>query len=183
LPDDSVAEAVAYVFAGLLMEPGFLVQTVGMPKAAAQSFTQYARFLECAMVRRYCAKTLYEIEAYEAADFLATTNRYAELLRDATGAETPPQLALSDTDPGFYSVQYLTAWFLAAHLRERLVRDFGQSWYAEPAAGSTLRDIWRRTNAYTPGTFLSEAADASCLDWKPLCASLMPSCQPEGTVA
>jgi hypothetical protein len=187
LPDDSVAEAVAYLFGGLLMEPGFLGRTVGMPAAVAHDFTRYARFLECAMVRRYCAKTLYEIEAFEAGDFPATTNRYAELLRDATGAQTPPQLALSDTDPGLYSVQYLTAWFLAAQLRQRLVRDFGPSWYADTAAGSTLQTIWRRANAHTTGSFLADAAGASSLDWMPLYASLMPfdrqSRQPEGTMA
>ena len=172
LPDDSVAEAVAYLFAGLLYEPEFLVRQLGMTTAAAAQFADYARFLECAMVRRYCAKTLFEIQAHEAGDLASSADLYAWWMREVTGMDAPPDLVLTDTDTGLYAVQYLTAWFLAAHLRERLVADFGSAWFADAAAGSELHRIWTQVNRHTSQTFLAEEVGVGALDWRPLCTSL-----------
>ena len=172
LPDDSVAEAVAYLFAGLLYEREFLVRRLRMTTPIAAEFADYARFLECAMVRRYCAKTLFEIEAHEAGDLALSTDRYAWWLREVTGLEAPPELALTDTDTGLYAAQYLIAWFLAAHLRERLVAEFGSAWFAADAARAELHRIWTQINRHTPQTFLAEVVGVAALDWRPLCTSL-----------
>jgi hypothetical protein len=172
LPDDSVAEAVAYLFAGLLYTPEFLVRRFGLTEPAAIEFARYARFLECAMVRRYCAKTLFEIEAHGAGDLASSAGRYAWWLREATRIEVAPQSVLTDTDAGLYSVQYLIAWFLAAHVRQRLVAEFGPAWFASPAARTVVRHIWARANQQTPKTMLAEAAGGSAMDWRPLSAAL-----------
>jgi len=172
LPDDTVAESVAYLFAELLYSPEFLTRRMGMAEQQAMDFARYARFLECTMVRRYCAKVLFEVEAHTSGDLAASAPRYAWWLESVTGMEVPQQSVLTETDTGLYAVQYLLAWFLAAQIRERLHADFGPNWFDNPSARPSLRRIWSQACRHTPATLLAETTGATSLDWHPLCDDL-----------
>jgi hypothetical protein len=180
LPDDTVAESIAYLFAQLLCSPEFLTRRVGMNESAATDFAAYACFLECAMVRRYCAKVLFEMEAHRTGDLPSAGARYVWWQRTVAGVEVPAHSMLTDTDPGLYAVQYLLAWFVAAQIRERLAADFGPIWFDCAEARAELRGLWSRACSHTPATWLSDVTGARSFDTGPLCRSLtMPATPPK----
>src|SRR5207237_4524543 len=94
------------------------------------------------LVRRYCAKLLYELELHAAEDVRPLASRYVELLRDALKIEPSPTDWLADVDGGFYVTEYLRAWAFEAQMRFYLRERFGSEWFTKREAGSQLRDLW-----------------------------------------
>jgi hypothetical protein len=94
------------------------------------------------VVRRYCAKLLYELEFHAAEDVTALRPRYVELLADATKVEPADADYLGDIDDGFYASQYLRAWALEAQLRAYFRERFGNAWFTRREAGLLLRELW-----------------------------------------
>jgi hypothetical protein len=94
------------------------------------------------IVRRYCAKLLYELEFHAAEELTALRSRYVELLADATQVEPAEADYLTDIDDGFYASEYLRAWAFEAQLRSHLRERFGNAWFARREAGSLLRELW-----------------------------------------
>ena len=110
------------------------------------------------VVRRYCAKLLYELEFHSAEDLTALQPRYVELLADATKVEPAAMDYLSDIDDGFYASEYLRAWALEAQLRAYLRERFGNAWFTRREAGSLLRELWAEGQKPTADELLREVA-------------------------
>ncbi len=53
-----------------------------------------------------------------------------------------PEYGYLSSDEGFYGVNYLEAWFLAAQTRSVLVERFGDRWWSTVEAGDFLKDLW-----------------------------------------
>ena len=53
-----------------------------------------------------------------------------------------PEYGYLSSDEGFYGVNYLEAWFLAAQIRSVLVERFGDRWWSTVEAGDFLKDLW-----------------------------------------
>jgi hypothetical protein len=53
-----------------------------------------------------------------------------------------PEYGYLSSDEGFYGVNYLEAWFLAAQIRSVLVERFGERWWSTVEAGDFLKDLW-----------------------------------------
>jgi len=94
------------------------------------------------MIRRYCAKLIYEVEFHAAVDKTTMRPRYVELLEDALKVAPSDTDYLADIDDGFYASQYLRAWAFEAQLRSYLREKFGSTWFARRDAGSLLRELW-----------------------------------------
>ena len=69
--------------------------------------------------------------------------RYTDALDEALGIRHSPTDYLEDVDGGFYCTRYLRAWAFEAQLTDHLRSRFGNRWFAEPAAGGLLRELWR----------------------------------------
>jgi len=113
------------------------------------------------MVRRYCAKLLYEIELHEAHEPLPLRSRYVEILGDALKIEPSQYDWLADVDPGFYVTEYLRAWALEAELQTFLREQFGNAWFARRDAGSLLRELWSEGQSMTADEILRELTSSS----------------------
>lgn len=140
LGDYAVTEGWATLFEHLTDDPRWLTRRLdfGRPQEfAVESTTQFLY-----MVRRYCAKLLYELELYETDDIRSMRSRYVEILGGALKIEPSPTDWLADVDAGFYVTAYLRSWAFEAqlvfHLRER----FGNDWFAKREVGSLLRELW-----------------------------------------
>jgi hypothetical protein len=107
-------------------------------------FLRLAGFEELHYLRRYCAKLLYEVEAYgDAADWNDLPDLYVETLTSATNFQYRAADAFIDFDPRYYSTRYLRAWQLQALLNESLVERFDIDWYRNPSAGPWItRELW-----------------------------------------
>ncbi len=140
LGDNAVTEGWAMLLEHLTIDPVWLERRLDFPRPyefAAEGATELLW-----VVRRYCAKLLYELEFHTADDLTALRPRYVELLGDATKVEPAAEDYLGDIDDGFYASQYLRAWAFEAQLRAHLRERFGNAWFSRREAGSLLRELW-----------------------------------------
>src|SRR3954447_26503013 len=112
------------------------------------------------MIRRYCAKLIYEVEFHAAADKTTMRPRYVELLEDATKVTPSDTDYLADIDDGFYASQYLRAWAFEAQLRGYLREQFGNAWFSRREAGGLLRELWSEGQKPTADELLEEVTGA-----------------------
>ena len=138
----------------LTIEPAWLTRRLDFPRPgefAAEGATQLLWLL-----RRYCAKLIYEIEFHTAADVTAMRPRYVELLADAVKVTPSDTDYLADIDDGFYASQYLRAWAFEAQLRAYLREKFGNAWFTRRDAGGLLRELWAEGQKPTADEILED---------------------------
>jgi hypothetical protein len=140
LGDNAVTEGWAMLMEHVTIDPSWLTRMLDFPRPAEYAAEGATSLLW--IVRRYCAKLIYEIEFHQTADVTSMRNRYVELLHDALKVAPSDTDYLADIDDGFYSSQYLRAWAFEAQLRAYLRERFGTAWFARRDAGSLLRELW-----------------------------------------
>jgi hypothetical protein len=159
LGDNAVTEGWAMLLEHLTIDPAWLTRRLDFPRPAEYAAEGAAQLLW--LVRRYCAKLLYELEFHASSDVTAMGPRYAELLTDATKVPYTELDYLMDMDSGFYSSEYLRAWAFEAQLRGYLRETFGNDWFAKRQAGSLLRELWAEGQAPTADELLQDVAGQS----------------------
>jgi hypothetical protein len=156
LGDKAVTEGWAMLLEHLTIDPAWLERRLDFPRPleyAAEGVTQLLWIM-----RRYCAKLLYEIEFHQAPDVTTMQPRYVELLSDALKIATSETDYLADLDDGFYSSEYLRAWAFEAQLRTFLREKFGNAWFTRKDAGSLIRELWSEGQKPTADEILHEVA-------------------------
>jgi hypothetical protein len=154
LGDNAVTEGWAMLLEHLTIDPVWLERRLDFPRPyefAAEGATELLW-----IVRRYCAKLLYELEFHTGHDLTGLRPRYVELLTDATKVEPASVDFLGDIDDGFYASQYLRAWAFEAQLRAYLRERFGNAWFSSREAGSLLRELWAEGQKPTADELLRE---------------------------
>ena len=144
LGDNSITEAYAMLFDHRMQDRGWLLRYTEIGSSKVDNFLRLAGFEELHYLRRYCAKLLYEVEAYgDDADWNNLPDLYVETLTGATNFQYRSADAFIDFDPRYYSTRYLRAWQLQAVLNESLVERFDIDWYRNPTAGPWMvRELW-----------------------------------------
>jgi hypothetical protein len=159
LGDNAVTEGWAMLLEHLTIDPAWLTRMLDFPRPsefAAEGATQLLW-----LVRRYCAKLLYEIEFHASPDPESMRPLYKELLSDATKIEYTDTDYLADMDSGFYASEYLRAWAFEAQLRSYLRETFGNDWFTKRQAGSLLRELWGEGQRYNADELLKEVTGAT----------------------
>ena len=142
--EPTVTESFAFLSEYLLVNQAWLRQNSKMPTPLLKQYARMAAFQRLYMVRRYCAKVLYELQLHGGATNAPAL--YAQLQARAAGYSAVPsdeKRYLADVDPLFYAASYLRAWFLEAQLNAKLSRDFGANWFENPGAGTLVRSLWQ----------------------------------------
>jgi hypothetical protein len=67
-------------------------------------------------------------------------------------------------DEEFYSIDYMTAWYGEAQLRNRLEELYGERWYKNPAAGEFLRTLFVKGDSITIDQLMREVGYEQGLD-------------------
>jgi hypothetical protein len=159
LGDNAVTEGWAMLIEHLTIDPAWLERRLDFPRPhefAAEGATQLLWLL-----RRYCAKLLYEVEFHAGADVTTMRSRYVELLTDALKVAPSDTDYLADIDDGFYASQYLRAWAFEAQLRSYLREAFGNAWFTRHDAGSLLRELWEEGQKPSADELLAEVTGAT----------------------
>ena len=159
LGDNAVTEGWAMLLEHLTIDPVWLDRRLDFPRPhefAAEGATQLLWLL-----RRYCAKLLYEIEFHAAADVGTMRPRYVELLGDALKVNPSDTDYLADIDDGFYASNYLRAWAFEAQLRAFLREKFGNAWFTRKDAGSLIRELWSEGQKPNADEILQEVTGAT----------------------
>jgi hypothetical protein len=158
LGDYAVTEGWAMLLEHLVQDAAWLNRRLDVPRPAefvAQSATGLLY-----LVRRYCAKVLYELELHQADDPTALRNPYVEILGDALKIEPSDTDYLGDVDAGFYSTEYVRAWAFEAQLKRFFREKFGTAWFTRRDAGSLLRELWSEGQRPTADEILKELTSA-----------------------
>jgi hypothetical protein len=159
LGDNAVTEGWAMLLEHLTIDPVWLERRLDFPRPhefAAEGAVQLLW-----LVRRYCAKLLYEIEYHAAPDKTVMRPRYVELLSDALKVSPSDTDYLADIDDGFYASQYLRAWAFEAQLRTYLREKFGNAWFTRRDAGSLIRELWSEGQKPTADEILKDVTGAT----------------------
>jgi hypothetical protein len=154
LGDNAVTEGWAMLFEYLTTDPVWLERTLDFPRPYEFAAEGAAQLLW--VVRRYCAKLIYELEFHTADDLTALRPRYVELLTEATKVEPAAADYLADIDAGFYASEYLRAWAFESQLRAHLRERYGNAWFTRREAGALLRELWAEGQKPTADDLLRE---------------------------
>jgi hypothetical protein len=156
--DNAVTEGWAFLFEHLVGDSAWLTRRLDFPRP--REFEREGAALLLYVVRRYCAKLLYELELFTAPDPRELRSRYVELLADALKIEPSPTHWLADVDPGFYVTRYLRAWAFDAQLSFHLRERFGSEWFTTRDAGSLLRELWSLGQSVNADELLDDVTGA-----------------------
>lgn len=154
LGDNAVTEGWAFLMEHVLLDRAWLQRMLDFPRP--EDFVSEGVVQLLWLLRRYCAKLIYEVEFHQTADKTTMRNRYVELLGDALKVEPADSDYLDDIDDGFYASQYLRAWAFEAQLRNYLRGKFGTTWFTRRDAGSLLRDLWSEGQKPTADELLED---------------------------
>lgn len=144
LGDNSITEGYAMLFDHRIQDKGWLLRYTQLGTNRVDDFLRLIGFEELHYIRRYCAKLIYEVEAYgDEADWNDLPDLYVETLTGATNFKYRTADAFVDFDPRYYSTRYLRAWQLQALLNESLVERFDVDWYRNPSTGPWMvKELW-----------------------------------------
>jgi hypothetical protein len=144
LGDNSVTESYAMLFDHRMEDSGWLLRYTDLGRNRMQGFLRMAGFEELHFLRRYCAKLIYEHQAYgDDVRLSDLPELYVDTLTRATTFQYRTADAFVDFDSRYYSTRYLRAWQLQSVLDEALVLRFDADWYRNPAAGPWMvRELW-----------------------------------------
>ena len=144
LGDNSVTESYAMLFDHRMQDRGWLLRYTEIGDSHVDEFLRLAGFEELHYIRRYCAKLIYEVEAYgNNPNWNQLPDLYVDTLTRATNFQYRSADAFIDFDPRYYSTRYLRAWQLQALINESLVSRFDIDWYRNPNAGPwVIRELW-----------------------------------------
>ena len=148
LGDYAVTEGWAMLLEHLVQDTAWLNRRLDVPRPT--EFVGESATGLLYLVRRYCAKVLYELELHTADDPAPLRARYVEILGEALKIEPSGSDYLGDVDSGFYSTEYVRAWAFEAQLKLFFREQFGSTWFTRRDAGALLRELWsegQRLNA------------------------------------
>jgi hypothetical protein len=158
LGDFAVTEGWAMLMEHLVQDAAWLNRRLDVPRPSKFVSESAAGLLY--LVRRYCAKVLYELELHAAEDPRPLQKRYVELLGDALKIEPSQTDYLGDVDAGFYSTEYVRAWAFEAALKRFFREKFGSTWFTRRDAGLLLRELWSEGQRPTADELLKELTSA-----------------------
>jgi len=156
LGDNAVTEGWAMLLEHLTIDPVWLERRLDFPRPREYAAEGAVQLLW--MLRRYCAKLLYELELQSADDVAALRPRYVELLSDALKVTPSDTDFLDDVDQSFYCSEYLRAWAFEAQLRAYLREEYGNAWLTRREAGSLLRELWNEGQKPTADEILKDVS-------------------------
>ena len=140
LGDESVSEMYAFLIQYLTTSIEWCEEMMGFSDL---NFLNFALFDKMYMLRRYCAKVLYEVKLHSMDEVDKRMGRvYSDILYDAVKVKYDSRRYLYDLDMGFYSIEYLIAWFGEAQLRSFFMNYFGRYWFENYHAGKVLKRLW-----------------------------------------
>ncbi len=165
--DASVTEGYATLLQGLLSEPAWLAEHLGMPPEEIAGFIDFAAFRKLYLLRRYTAKLLYELRLLRDPDPAVGRVTYAGMLGLLSGVQIPEASWLADVDDNLYAARYLRSWMLEGGLAAALRGTHGAAWWRERAAGDQLKDLWRQGQRPNAEDVLAQLGYDQ-LDWRPI---------------
>ncbi len=148
--DRAISEGFAFLFNYLYDDAAWLTEYIGVPKDEVKDVVRFGMATKLYMLRRYIAKLKYELALFDDWDIETRADEYSRTLTDELVFRHFPEAYLFDLDSGFYSADYLRAWFWEVQLRHYLKENFGPKWFANPDCVPTLVEMWGWGQQFSP---------------------------------
>jgi hypothetical protein len=169
LGDNSITESYAMLFDHLMQDSGWLRRYTELGRPDLAEFRRRTAFEELHLLRRYCAKFLYETQLHAGAvSWASAPDLFVQELTAATGFRYDPAEAFVDLDPRYYSARYLRAWQLQALLAATLTANFNEDWWRNPRAGPWIVETLFAPGQSELGDELAARVSGSSLDFGPV---------------
>jgi hypothetical protein len=157
---DDVQETYAFLTAGLAREPAFWKLILDYDEIEAADASSTTRLAELYLIRRYAAKTLFELQALSEEDVPDQADTiYDRLLHQATGIHQPAGRWLIDTDTSLTTLDYFEAWLIAAQWARTLATRYRDEWWLDEDALQEIRMVWMKGGAATKEVLLTVAGE------------------------
>jgi hypothetical protein len=133
--------AAGYLFEGLLAEPQFTTDVLGLSDAQAEELKRSRQFAALTQLRLDAASFLFQLVLHE--DFKMAQPKFNDMMEQYLKVKfltIDSELYLEDFR--FFAAERLVARKLAAQMREALVSRFGDGWWNLEQAGEFLKTMW-----------------------------------------
>jgi hypothetical protein len=167
LGDASASRGYAKLMDGLLGEPDWLADSLGMGEPVQVAFVDFFALASLHRLRLLGGQLIYGLSLHRGGEHAIHRAMYAGTLGLLTGVRWPEELYLSGADDGLQAGIDLRATMLAGILDQELGRQHPDGWWRSAAAGSTLRDLFARGTAWDAERVVAHLGYDS-LDWRPV---------------
>jgi len=173
LGDNSVTESYAMLMDHRMQDRGWLLRYTELSSPRVGEFLRFVGLEELHFLRRYCAKFIYEVQAYSGTvPWSSLPALFAESLTKATTFQYREEDAFLDHDPRYYSSRYLRAWQLQAVVNASLTERFNEDWWRNPSAGPWMvRELFGEGQRETAGEIAARVS-GSAIGFAPLVAQI-----------
>jgi hypothetical protein len=144
--EKSLTETYSSLLENLTLNEQWLRQIIGIGDTT--ELLDFAYFTKLYMTRRYTAKLEYELRLHREG-IAGKRQLYQDLHERAARVRYNPANYLITVDDGFYCAEYLRSWVAEAQLRNYLIDEFGESWFADSRSGDLLRELWKEGSRIT----------------------------------
>jgi len=152
----ALSESFAFLFQKMSMSKGFLHEVLGLDIDRAEMISRVHEVKWLTLARRYAAKLVIEVENFQLGHLQRGEQYYADTMQQETGFYYDPETYLFDLMPDFYSLDYFQAFLGSASIAKYLQNMYGETWYLETAAGSTLQQWWSEGNSLDLADFIKD---------------------------
>lgn len=168
--DEAVTEAWGLLFANLLLDEHWLLNTLGFVES--QTFRHALAVFRLSALRRQAALLNYEVEFHAGGLGNNAGARYVEFLQDAVRVRHDEAEHLRELSATLRASSWLRAAAFEAQLRDHLKTKFGVRWWATRKAGEMLIDLWNAGQRY-PVEELAALIGLGALDFDSLAAEMI----------
>lgn len=165
--ESPMARAYGLLFERLLLDDAWLEGRLGVPAEEVPVVADFLAFSALYRLRHDAALLLYGLRLHRGAAAPLARAYYSGMIGLLTGATAPESDYLAQLGAGFHGATSLRASNLAGGLRTWLEARHGAAWWREPAAGTSLRDLWSRRSTWDAGDVVAHLG-YNAVDWRPV---------------
>jgi len=167
LGDPSVSQGYAFLMGGLLGDPEWLEESVGMGDSAQVAFVDFFGLAMLYRLRLGGGQLIYELGLHRGGEHAIHRALYAGTLGLLTGVGWPEEMYLASDHDLSHSGTALRATMLAGILDQELRRRYPGGWWRSPEAGALMRELFERGSAWNAERVVAHLGYDS-LDWRPV---------------
>jgi oligoendopeptidase F len=140
----SVAETFSFLFESLITNPLFLQEDLGFPHQVVQDIMDRRHFMNLYFAVFYSANSLMKLAYWHDQLSFDQASKYWQQLTKQFYTEIPGNYWLIHhimANYDIYAPSYVLATIRVAGLRKQLVKEYGERWWHEPAAGKYIAGL------------------------------------------
>jgi hypothetical protein len=165
--DPSVGEGYGMLMGGLLGDPDWLEESLGMGDSARVAFIDFFALAMLYRLRLAGGQLIYELGLHRGGEHAIHRALYAGTLGLLTGVRWPEEMYLATYEDAARSGIALRATMLSGILDQELRRRYSDEWWRSTEAGALLRDLFERGRAWNAERVVAHLGYDS-LDWRPV---------------